>query len=469
MNNSEHKWIEDRLEPGTTPEPPEGLLESIQEDIPRHLQVVPESVPETSGPWRLRLLAASVVMAVLSGAVVYQIVRQTPKTFEEQLAEQMELADALAREAPQSAPLEAVSPRSSADSVPESAPAVPGGLDENLKVTREVGAAAALEERDVEPSRSAGNEGQVVRKEVDAPLEKKSEPAGIQGVKDDASGGRDRDQRARLEKPEAVENQQAGVLRVTSESPLLADGLVKPKRERPGVIAEAVPDPLPQSFRMALPAPSTGGSAEPNDAPYGDMFFRPYGTNPFIDTEDDAQSTFGLDVDTGSFTLARSYLDRGHLPPPEAIRVEEFVNYFDYGDPAPRRGEFTLIAEGAPSPFAEGPRYQLVRFGIKAREIRHEQRQPATLIFVVDVSGSMKRENRLGLVSSPASSAGSTQSGRSYRPGRLREPWRCAAGADNQQRRHPSRHRSAGSQRLHQCRRGARSCLRAGAALLPGG
>jgi Ca-activated chloride channel family protein len=144
--------------------------------------------------------------------------------------------------------------------------------------------------------------------------------------------------------------------------------------------------------------PSTGGTHEPNDAPYGDMFFKSYGTNPFIDTEDDAQSTFGLDVDTGSYTLARSYIERGHLPPGEAIRVEEFVNYFDYGDPAPRRGEFTITAEGAPSPFASGPRYQLVRFGIKGREISNAERKPAMLIFVVDVSGSMRRENRLGLV-----------------------------------------------------------------------
>ena len=145
-------------------------------------------------------------------------------------------------------------------------------------------------------------------------------------------------------------------------------------------------------------SPSTGGTHEPNDAPYGDMFFKGYGTNPFIDTEDDAQSTFGLDVDTGSFTLARSYLERGHLPPSEAIRVEEFVNYFDYGDPAPRRGEFTITAEGGPSPFASGPRYQLVRFGIKGREVSDTERKPAMLIFVVDVSGSMRQENRLGLV-----------------------------------------------------------------------
>jgi Ca-activated chloride channel family protein len=128
------------------------------------------------------------------------------------------------------------------------------------------------------------------------------------------------------------------------------------------------------------------------------MFFRSYGTNPFVDTEDDPLSTFGLDVDTGSYTLARSYLERGHLPPPEAIRVEEFINFFDYGDPSPRRGEFTMTAEGAPSPWARGPRYQLLRIGIHGREVPSADRQDATLIFVVDVSGSMARENRIGLV-----------------------------------------------------------------------
>jgi Ca-activated chloride channel family protein len=154
----------------------------------------------------------------------------------------------------------------------------------------------------------------------------------------------------------------------------------------------------PQEPPASIPGPSTGGTTEPNDQPWGDMFFRPYGTNPFVDTEDDPQSTFGLDVDTGSYTLARSYLERGHLPPPEAIRVEEFINFFDYRDRAPRRGEFTLSAEGAPSPWTRGPRYQLLRIGIHGREISAAQRRDATLIFVIDVSGSMARENRLLLV-----------------------------------------------------------------------
>ncbi len=110
--------------------------------------------------------------------------------------------------------------------------------------------------------------------------------------------------------------------------------------------------------------PSTGGTAEPNGRPYGDVFFEHYGVNPFIDTEDDALSTFGLDVDTASYTIARRYLDDGNLPDPASVRVEEFLNSFHYGDRPPRRGDFAITAEGAPTPFAKGDRYRVLRFGI---------------------------------------------------------------------------------------------------------
>ncbi len=144
--------------------------------------------------------------------------------------------------------------------------------------------------------------------------------------------------------------------------------------------------------------PSTGGTAKPNDKPYGDVFFEHTGVNPFVDAEEDSLSTFGLDVDTGSFTVARRYLRDGNLPPRAAIRVEEFVNSFDYGDEPPRKGEFRLIAEGAPSAFAAGERTYTLRLAVKAREVDAAARPPAVLVFCVDVSGSMNRENRLGLV-----------------------------------------------------------------------
>ena len=82
-----------------------------------------------------------------------------------------------------------------------------------------------------------------------------------------------------------------------------------------------------------------------------DMFFKTYGVNPFIDTDEDHLSTFAMDVDTASYTLARRYITEGHLPPAEAVRVEEFVNYFNYDYPSPETGAFAIHLEGAPSPF----------------------------------------------------------------------------------------------------------------------
>jgi Ca-activated chloride channel family protein len=148
-------------------------------------------------------------------------------------------------------------------------------------------------------------------------------------------------------------------------------------------------------------APSTGGTEEPNDLPYGDVFFREYGVNPFLDAEEDRLSTFGLDVDTGSYTVVRRYLTDGHLPPREAVRIEELVNFFRYGDPAPAgrsAGDFALFAEGAPTPFAAGERYRVLRLAVRGREIAAADRKSAVLTFVVDVSGSMNQDNRLGLV-----------------------------------------------------------------------
>ena len=96
------------------------------------------------------------------------------------------------------------------------------------------------------------------------------------------------------------------------------------------------------------------GLTPPTGAAHNDVFFKDYGTNQFIDTRDDHLSTFGMDVDTASYSITRNYLRDGHLPPPEAVRVEEFVNAFDYNYPPPWGEAFAVHVEGAPSRFGEG-------------------------------------------------------------------------------------------------------------------
>lgn len=157
------------------------------------------------------------------------------------------------------------------------------------------------------------------------------------------------------------------------------------------------PTPAPTATAAGeLLGPSTGGTDEPNDQPYGDMFFEDYGVNPRIDTEDDHLSTFAVDVDTGSYTLMRSYVFDGYLPPDESVRVEEYINYFDHGYATPRDEAFAIHVDGALSPYAEN--YHLVRVGLQSRQLPPEERPDVVLTFVVDVSGSMDREDRLELV-----------------------------------------------------------------------
>ena len=138
-------------------------------------------------------------------------------------------------------------------------------------------------------------------------------------------------------------------------------------------------------------------ASQPPAAPYEDMTFEDYGTHPFVTTEEDHLSTFAMDVDTGSYTMARSFIQNGDLPPQEAVRLEEFVNYFDLSYEPPKNDTFAIHVDAGPAPFGN-EELKLVRIGIKGKEIESDERKQANLTFVVDVSGSMDKDNRIGLV-----------------------------------------------------------------------
>ncbi len=197
---------------------------------------------------------------------------------------------------------------------------------------------------------------------------------------------------------------------------LSACGAAAPKNEAPAestrdeyvapTAAVAQEASAPEQEAMGQPsvgaAPSSVGSTQPerkgDDEP-ADMFFEDYGTNPIIDTEDDHLSTFALDVDTGSYTVMRNYLNDGHLPPPDSVRVEEYVNYFEQGYEQPSaRQTFSINLDGAPSPFTQTERYEMLRVGIQGYEVSAHERKEVSLTFVIDVSGSMDMENRLEMV-----------------------------------------------------------------------
>ena len=148
-----------------------------------------------------------------------------------------------------------------------------------------------------------------------------------------------------------------------------------------------------QAAPTAAP-PEAGGSANPNDRPLPLMYFEGHGVNPFIDADEDALSTFALDGDTASYEILALYLAQPALPPPDAVRVEEFINSLSQDYPA-AEGALGLHLDAAPSPFGEEG-YVLLRVGVSNPAPRTE-RGPVSLIFVVDVSGSMEADNRIGV------------------------------------------------------------------------
>jgi Ca-activated chloride channel family protein len=134
----------------------------------------------------------------------------------------------------------------------------------------------------------------------------------------------------------------------------------------------------------------------PAEAPGNTESYTDYGVRSFVVTDVDNTSTFSIDVDTGSYTIARRKLREGRLPPTAAVRVEEFVNFFRQDYPAPTEGDFSVSSEATASPFRQGK--TILRIGVQGRRVDDAQRKRANLVFLVDVSGSMRSSDKLRLV-----------------------------------------------------------------------
>lgn len=135
-------------------------------------------------------------------------------------------------------------------------------------------------------------------------------------------------------------------------------------------------------------APSQSAAvAQPAPEPTGTEHYQDYGVNPFVETKKDRLSTFSIDVDTASYSIARRKLNEGTLPPFAAVRAEEFLNSFDYGYDSPKAGApFHVDFAAAPSPFTPG--HHLIRVGVQAKRVSQAERMPVHLVYLVDVSGS---------------------------------------------------------------------------------
>jgi len=180
-------------------------------------------------------------------------------------------------------------------------------------------------------------------------------------------------------------------------------------KEAAAELSSPHPDPVPTTIsakpaargnelESALHLPSPGQDRDLGRGPGegGDRFDRIY-ENRFLAVTDKPLSTFSIDVDTASYSKVRMFLQQNRLPRPDAVRIEELVNYFNYRYEAPvDKQPFASRVEITQCPWT--PNHRLARIGIKGREIEQSKRPSSNLVFLLDVSGSMESPNKLPLL-----------------------------------------------------------------------
>ena len=171
--------------------------------------------------------------------------------------------------------------------------------------------------------------------------------------------------------------------------------------------APAQPEMVKEMSADAASANTNAGSAARSEAYYdarerrgadGEAYAK-IDENPFLEAARAPLSTFSIDVDTASYSNTRRFLGEGRLPPRDAVRIEELVNYFSYDYPQPDgQAPFSVTAEVADCPW--NAQHKLVQIGLQGRRLAQEDLPPANLVFLIDVSGSMNEPNKLPLVKS---------------------------------------------------------------------
>ena len=160
--------------------------------------------------------------------------------------------------------------------------------------------------------------------------------------------------------------------------------------------------PPPSVRAIAKPKPAPG---EVTDTEMPSRYRQDFNTatydnveeNPFLPAATNPLSTFSIDVDTASYSNVRRFINNGSLPPKDAVRVEEMINYFSYDYREPEGDQpFSIDLDATECPW--DPSHRLLRIGLKGREVANEKRPASNLVFLLDVSGSMLPPERLPLV-----------------------------------------------------------------------
>ncbi|MCF0068919.1 von Willebrand factor type A domain-containing protein [Dyadobacter sp. CY261] len=149
-------------------------------------------------------------------------------------------------------------------------------------------------------------------------------------------------------------------------------------------------------FERVASAPSTF-SGMVMQMPHETESYKPVNENGFLSVGQQPVTTFSVDVDRAAYSNVRRFLNNGQMPPPDAVRIEEMINYFDYNYTQPA-GEhpISISAETTDSPWNQG--LKLVHIGLQAKTVSTENLPASNLVFLIDVSGSMANPNKLPLL-----------------------------------------------------------------------
>ncbi|MCB2047546.1 MAG: VWA domain-containing protein [Novosphingobium sp.] len=177
-----------------------------------------------------------------------------------------------------------------------------------------------------------------------------------------------------------------------------AIGQVSPPPPPPPSVAPAyaiagAPAPRAEMARKAYHVPPVMVATDPGREKYDGKE-----VSPVKLTRAEPVSTFSVDVDTGAYANARRFLTQGRMPPRDAVRTEEMINYFRYNYPLPdsREAPFSITTDVAVTPW--NPDTRLMRIGLRGYDLAKKGRPPANLVFLMDVSGSMNSPDKLPLV-----------------------------------------------------------------------
>ena len=160
----------------------------------------------------------------------------------------------------------------------------------------------------------------------------------------------------------------------------------------------AAPSPMAMKMQgVAYDRPPSPGRGDPLPPDFNTEDYDRIYENPFLSPTVNPLSTFSIDVDAASYSNVRRFINDGRLPPADAVRIEELVNYFTYDYPDPTGDvPFSITMEMAPAPW--NAQHRLVHIGLQGRRLPVEDLPPSNLVFLLDVSGSMSSPDKLPLL-----------------------------------------------------------------------